>query len=245
MSIGISTNQASAPNSFTPGLDNNPSNPASEHDVDIFSNAMGEDNNNPLNGRPDAPNPNPEILGSNVQQAVSGPILPSPFASESRLGDANPFENINFSNITNNFAPGIEISGNGDNLLKSIPQGLTGQIESALKNSSVFQKLNPDAQNTIAQMLENIATGNFSPNNILKGTFDAIIDNTNLPPNEKQDITKFVNALCDVVSTAMFIASLPESCVAVFSEDAPEAISAINNLAQRAKGWLSDAGVQM
>jgi hypothetical protein len=245
MSIGISTNQSSAPNSLTPGLDNNPSNPASEDAVDIFSTAMREDNNNPLNGRPAAPNPNPEILGSNFQQAVSGPILASPFASETRLGDANPFANINFSNITNNFGPGIEISDNGHKLINSIPQGLTGQIESALNHSSVFQKLNPDARNAISKMLENIATGDFSPNNVIEGTFDAIIDNTNLPPNEKQDITKFVNALCDVVSTAMFIASLPESCLAVFSEDAPEAISAINNLAQTAKGWLSDAGVQM
>jgi len=187
----------------------------------------------------------PAAISMNTVPSMSSGSSVSPFVSETRLGDANPFPNINFNKITSNFGPGIEISKNGAALQNSMPKDLGGQIDDALQNSSVFKKLTPEAQKDISNMLANLATGDFSANNVIKGTFDAIIDNTSLPPNEKQDITKLVNALCDIVATASFLAALPESCLAVFSDDAGEALSAANNLAQTAKGWGIQAGVPL
>ena len=243
MGIGVNTNQPSDLSSLNSGSDINTSNQPSDSDVDNFANLLGQNSSD-----------------SGEVNVHSEPTMPSPFTQPDleehavgsswggRYGYAAAMTAaviMGGGGYDNGFQPQglFDIECNPDNPTSgypSAPEGLTDKIKDFLIQSDIIQKLNPQAQDDIAKMLDNMATGDVGPNNVIKGTLNTLIDSTDLSMHEKAVIKKVVDILCDVVATAAFIASLPESAAKLLYEDAGKVVAFADKVAHMAEGWWHD-----
>ena len=226
MSIGVNTNQPSDLSSLNSGSDINTSNQPSDDDADAFAAMVGQNSSDSA-----------EVI---VPRDFSGPTLLTPDFEQSEVGLGSPFDHVgNFSGRINRGVGPILVDAGFK--FKPPPEGLIAHMTELLQHSSAFQKLDPQAQKDIANMLTNVATGDVGPNNLIKGTLNAVIDSiSELSSDEKSTIKKVVDVLCDVVATAAFIAALPESMAGILENGGAEIGADIDKLAHMAKGWWTD-----
>ena len=227
MSIGISTNQHPDLSSLNSGPDINTSNQPSADVADAFAKAVGGQSSSDSG----------DVI---VPQDFSGPTLLTPDFEQSEVGLGSPFDHVgNFSGHINRGVGPVLVDAGFK--FQPPPEGLIGQMTELLQHSSAFQKLDPQAQKDIANMLANLATGDVSPNNLIKNSLNAAIDSiSELSSDEKSTIKKVVDVLCDVVATAAFIAALPESMAGILENGGAEIGADVLKLAHMAEGWWND-----
>ena len=228
MSIGISTNQHPDLSSLNSGPDINTSNQPSADVADAFAKAVGGQSSSDSG----------DVI---VPRDFSAPVLSGPLSSEPEVGS---FWSASFNYIKDGIedavCPGMAFSQLSDAVRQGKMNTLSNDMQNALQHWSGWQKLSPQSQGDIMNMLKSISTGDFSPNTYIQDGLDLAIDQSDLSSGAKSDLKTMVHVFMDAVSAAEFVAGLPESCLAIFSEDGVKACLSADDLAHTAVGWYDD-----